>query len=63
MTSLCAFEKPPLREKAKKFGTIKIIDSLTINMCKTYFQWSKFHSTELKKIKILIKACLFIGNV
>src|SRR3712207_7945102 len=34
-------EQLPISEKIKKFGTIKLIDSSTISMAKTYFQWAE----------------------
>src|SRR3712207_9308888 len=39
-------EQLPISEKIKKFGTIKLIDSSTISMAKTYFQWAEFRSTK-----------------
>jgi hypothetical protein len=41
-----ALEKLPTSEKIKKFGTVKLIDSSTISMAKTYFQWAEFRSTK-----------------
>lgn len=41
-----ALEQLPVSEKIKKFGTIKLIDSSTISMAKTYFQWAEFRSTK-----------------
>ncbi|AWI04236.1 IS4 family transposase [Clostridium drakei] len=41
-----ALENLPVDEKIKKFGTIKLIDSSTVSMVKTYFQWAKFRSTK-----------------
>ena len=41
-----ALEKLPVSEKFKKFGNIKLIDSSTISMAKTYFQWAEFRSTK-----------------
>lgn len=41
-----ALERLPVSEKLKKFGTIKLIDSSTISMAKTYFQWAEFRSTK-----------------
>lgn len=39
-----ALKQLPVNEKLKKFGTIKLIDSSTISMAKTYFQWAEFRS-------------------
>lgn len=41
-----ALENLPVNEKLKKFGTIKLIDSSTITMAKTYFQWAEFRSSK-----------------
>ena len=30
----------------KKFGTTKMIDSTTISMCLTFFDWAEFRSTK-----------------
>lgn len=41
-----ALEQLPANEKLKKFGNIKLIDSSTISMAKTYFEWAEFRSTK-----------------
>jgi hypothetical protein len=41
-----ALKELPVSEKLKKFGTIKLIDSSTITMGKTYFEWAEFRSTK-----------------
>lgn len=33
-------------ERLAKFGTIKMIDSTTVSMCLTFFEWAKFRSTK-----------------
>lgn len=33
-------------ERLKKFGTTKMIDSTTISMCLTFFDWAEFRSTK-----------------
>lgn len=33
-------------ERLAKFGTTKIIDSTTVSMCLTFFDWAKFRSTK-----------------
>ena len=41
-----ALDKLSVNEKLKKFGNIKLIDSSTISMAKTYFEWAEFRSTK-----------------
>lgn len=41
-----ALEQLPVSEKMKKFGNVKLIDSSTISMAKTYFEWAQFRSTK-----------------
>ena len=41
-----ALKQLPINEKIKKFGNIKLIDSSTISIAKTYFEWAKFRSTK-----------------
>ena len=41
-----SLDQLPVSEKIKKFGTIKLIDSSTISMAKTYFKWAEFRSTK-----------------
>lgn len=33
-------------ERLTKFGTTKMIDSTTVSMCLTFFEWAKFRSTK-----------------
>ena len=32
----------PVNERIKKFGSVKLIDSTTVSMAMTYFNWAKF---------------------
>lgn len=41
-----ALEQLPVSERIKRFGDVKLIDSSTINMAKTYFEWAEFRSTK-----------------
>lgn len=41
-----ALEQLPISERIKKFGDVKLIDSSTIGMVKTYFEWAEFRSTK-----------------
>lgn len=36
----------PVNERIKKFGSVKLIDSTTVSMGMTYFNWAKFRSTK-----------------
>jgi hypothetical protein len=36
----------PVSQRIKKFGSVKLIDSTTISMGMTYFNWAKFRSTK-----------------
>ena len=36
----------PVNERIKKFGSVKLIDSTTVSMAMTYFNWAKFRSTK-----------------
>ena len=36
----------PVNERIKKFGSVKFIDSTTVSMGMTYFNWAKFRSTK-----------------
>lgn len=41
-----ALEQIPISEKIKRFWNVKLIDSSTIGMVKTYFEWAEFRSTK-----------------
>lgn len=41
-----ALNRLPVDKKLKDFGNIKLIDSSTISMGKTYFEWAEFRSTK-----------------
>ena len=41
-----ALNQIPISEKIKRFGNVKLIDSSTISMAKTYFEWAEFRSTK-----------------
>ena len=41
-----ALDNLPVSKKFKEFGNIKLIDSSTISMVKTYFEWAEFRSTK-----------------
>ncbi len=36
----------PVSQRVKKFGSVKLIDSTTVSMGITYFNWAKFRSTK-----------------
>ena len=36
----------PVSQRIKKFGSVKLIDSTTVSMGMTYFNWAKFRSTK-----------------
>ena len=36
----------PVNKRIKKFGSVKLIDSTTVSMGMTYFNWAKFRSTK-----------------
>jgi hypothetical protein len=55
-----ALDQLTVNEKIKKFGTVKLIDSSTISMGKTYFKWAEFRSTKAG-IKLHTKFNLGIG--
>ena len=44
---LKALTSIPVNERIKKFGSVKLIDSTTVSMGMTYFNWPKFRSTKV----------------
>lgn len=45
-----ALEQLPVSERIKRFGDVKLIDSSTISMAKTYFEWAEIRSTKAMSI-------------